>query len=61
MHFPNLVQCVGIMLLASFGCGGYVIEALVKISLRFGNLLNPMIGLSWSSFSCLFAVQGLCH
>ena len=37
---------MGISFLVSMVFGGYTMEALVSISLRFGSLLKPMIGLS---------------
>ena len=46
VHLPKHVQCVGIIDRVSILIGGYEIEALVSISVRFGNLLEPMMGLS---------------
>ena len=45
MHFPNLVQTLGISLSGALAIGGYKIDALVSISLRFGNFLKPTVGL----------------
>ena len=43
VHLPSLVQILGILLLASCGCSGKSISALVNISLRLGSLLYPKI------------------
>ena len=50
MHLPSLVQIGG------FGGGstvvgkGYLMDALVGMSLRFGNLLKPTSGLSLNNY-----------
>ena len=46
MHLPSRVQWVGISFVLTISFGGYEMEALVSLSLRLGNLLKPMIGLS---------------
>ena len=43
VHLPSLVQWVGIVGFASILLGGHEIKAFVRKSLRFGNLLKPMI------------------
>ena len=46
MHLPSLVQCLGMICFIDISLTGYVMVALIRRSLRFGNLLKPTIGLS---------------
>ena len=46
VHLPSQVQCFAMGCLIGASSAGYVMEALVRMSLRFGNLLKPTIGLS---------------
>ena len=45
MHLPNLVQTGTYCGDDSFCWRGYTVTELVSISLKFGSLLNPAIGL----------------
>ena len=64
MHLPSLVQCLGMICFVGISLTGYVMDALVRRSLRFGNLLKPTIGLSlnvWTqSLLCSIIFQLLC-
>ena len=46
MHLPSLVQCLGMICFVGVSLTGYVMDALVRRSLRFGHLRKPTIGLS---------------
>ena len=50
MHLPNLVQMTGFGGATSSFTGGYLMIAFVRVSLKFGNLLKPITGLSWNRF-----------
>ena len=56
MHLPSRVQWVGISFVLTISFGGYEMEALVSISLRLGNLLKPMIGLSGNVLRTVIAM-----
>ena len=46
MHLPSLVQIGGLSGGSTVVARGYLIDAFVNMSLRFGNLLKPTSGLS---------------
>ena len=46
MHLPNLVQISGLGVWVISWVGGYLILTFVSLSLKFGNLLKPIMGLS---------------
>ena len=50
MHLPNLVHMAGLGGAISSFTGGYLRIAFVRVSLKFGNLLKPVMGLSWNRF-----------
>ena len=45
VHLPMLVQSVTYCEVGLYSSGGYTVVGLVSISLKFGGLLNPTIGL----------------
>ena len=57
MHFPGLVQTLGLGEIFVSSGGGCRIFALGSLSLRFGNLLNPRMGFL-ERFSYNHASQG---
>ena len=59
MHLPNLVQCLAMICLTGASLGGYVMDALVRMSIRFGNL--PIIVYESSNVWIHRVVSGYHH
>ena len=43
MHLTSLVQCLAMSCFLGASLAGYVMDALVRMSLRLGNLLKPLL------------------